>query len=85
MKSWIAHKESLYAPLITEKYRLIKYYVWKSPSYSWTLDFSGKPQQNQELIQTFRAKTWKRANERFQEIRTKYEHETDRNKTSSSK
>ena len=68
------------------KYRLLKYYVWKCDGgKNWMLDFSGKPQQDQELIQTFRAKTWKRANERFQEIRTKYEHETLRSKASESK
>ena len=62
-------------------YRLLKYYVWKcDEDKSWMLDFSGKPQQNQELIQTFRAKTWKRANERFQEIRAKYGYETYRSK-----
>ena len=57
----------------------MKYYVWRCPD-SWTLDFSGLPQKDQELIQTFRAKSWKRANERFQEIRTKYLHEIDRSK-----
>ncbi len=68
------------------KYRLLKYYVWKCDGdNSWTLDYSGKSQQNQELIQTFRAKTWKRANERFQEIRTKYKHETLRSTVGASK
>ena len=62
------------------KYRLIKYYVWRNTDkHSWTLDFMGNDLGElfgDQLITTFRAKTWKRAQERFQEIRAKYRHES---------
>ncbi len=52
----------------------MKYYVWRSTTEkSWMLDYSGNDQSFGDaiLVKTFRAKTWKQAQDRFHTLRTK--------------
>lgn len=53
----------------------MKYYVWRATTEkSWTLDYSGNDLTrfgDSILVKTFRAKTWKRAQDRFHTLRMK--------------
>lgn len=52
----------------------MKYYVWQSTTEkSWTLDYSGNDlaKFNNVLVKTYRAKSWSKAQNQFNKIRSK--------------